>query len=253
MRDLKPKHVQRRHPFTLVELMTVIVIAAIVLGFSVPAFRKIMNGNSVDAGSRMVSSQLMLCRGEAVSKRRYVALLLPADNFKADDDDDNIYAYSSLRAAFVKPDTSSSNKFLFDEWVPGTAWAFLPTGAVCAEADNDRAEVDINDDGIVTADTSWATDNPNGTYLENNVKDDTFCKVSDNGASHKMVEGKDNSNIRAIVFKPNGRCHIKTYVTVMEGIFPKTGNDIKDLTRVNMFNFHLMEIPKYTGQVRYLY
>ena len=56
--------------------------------------------------------------------------------------------------------------------------------------------------------------------------------------------------IRAIVFKPNGRCVQKNYLTIMEGVVETASNTT---TRLNRSNVHVMEVNQYTGQVRYLY
>lgn len=109
----------RRHrPFTLVELLVVMVIMAILLGIAIAPFEKLATGTGVDAAARTVSSQLRLARQYAISNRTRVAVALPADQGPQED-----RKYTALRTFH---EDSSGN------WQPvkNTQWEYLPTGAV---------------------------------------------------------------------------------------------------------------------------
>ena len=70
-------HSHKSNCFTLTELLVVMVIIVIVMSLVVPSFTSMGAGTAVDSAARMVSTQLMLARNEAVSRRAYVAVLLP--------------------------------------------------------------------------------------------------------------------------------------------------------------------------------
>ena len=75
LRNTNPTAV-RSVPFTLVELLTVMLIVGILLAVTVPAIVRLSSGSSVEAASRMVGSQLRLARQEAITKRKNDAVLL---------------------------------------------------------------------------------------------------------------------------------------------------------------------------------
>jgi len=252
--------------FTLVELLVVIAIMIIIMGFSVPMFSKISFGNAVDGASRMISSQLSLARAEAVAKRQYIAIVMPGTDFKqpADGATTDEYNFRAFRAAIVEEDDDNDdNTFNFKAWFPGTEWSFLPKGAVIAEADGD-AEAKTETEGVeckIEYDTDGEVKKREqfNNWLGSDSKlgqDATYTKINDNGDDHRMVEGKNNTDVRAVVFKPNGRVAGGTkFVTLIEGI--PTGatsatGDYYRLVNGNINNMRLMRVARLTGKVTYV-
>lgn len=247
--------------FTLVELLVVIAIMIIIMGFSVPMFSKISFGNAVDGASRMISSQLSLARAEAVAKRQYIAIVMPGTDFKqpADGATTDEYHFRSFRAAIVEEISGESKKFDFVKWFPGTEWGFLPKGAVLAEADGDAAE-SSETSGVECveeyASSELKSRHVSSKWLNSNKlesDDSATMTVVKDTSSAKMVEGKTNDKVRAIIFQPNGRVvgGQNMYVTLVEGVAAESGSDFI-LTNGNTNNMRLMKINQYTGKVTYL-
>ena len=246
--------------FTLVELLVVIAIMVIIMGFSVPMFSKISFGNAVDGSSRMISSQLSLARAEAVAKRQYIAIVMPGKDFDqpADGKTTDEYHFRAFRAAIVE-ETDNSKEFEFVKWFPGTEWGFLPKGAVIAEADGDGVTTSSSATGVE------CLEDYNGTELKsrhvaekwldaNKLEGDdssTMVIVKD-ASSAKMVDGKTNDKVRAIIFQPNGRVvgGQNMYVTLVEGV--PTGDSSFVLANGNTNNMRLMKINQYTGKETYV-
>ncbi len=227
----------RTRNFTLVELLVVIVIISIILSMTAPAFRRLMVGNSVDSAARMVSSQLMLARAEAIAKRRCVAVIMPS-TINVPSFDSEVYKLQAFRSAYV---SGSGPSWTFEEWVPGTQWTFLPTGALIARIDDDHASIQLN------ASNEWVP--TNGGWSGSNGSD--ISTVND-GTSAKIIDDSDvtNSGIPAIVFKPNGRAIRREFITIMEGVCDANNADIE---RANESNINVIEINEYTGQARYIF
>ena len=251
--------------FTLVELLVVIAIMVIIMGFSVPMFSKMSFGNAVDGASRMISSQLSLARAEAVAKRQYIAIVMPGTDFKQPDDGKTTdeYNFRAFRAAIVEKDDEAETTFKFIEWCPGTEWAFLPKGAVIAEVDGDADTTASSSDDVeckitYKSDGEVDTRTLNKDWLGSDSKlgqDGTYTKINDNGSA-KMVDGKNNSDVRAVVFKPNGRVAGGTkFVTLIEGVpteVTSATGDYYRLTNGNINNMRLMRVGRLTGKVTYV-
>ena len=224
--------------FTLVELMVVIVIISIILSMTAPAFRRLMVGNSVDSAARMVSSQLMLARAEAIAKREYVAVIMPAA-ITVPSSNTEVYKLQAFRSGYVE---KSGSDWKLKRWVPGTQWTFLPSGALIAAIDDDHGSIAFDSDSKEWILASSWTPTDNCAYVGDGRDED------DNEVP--IVEGATNNSVRAIIFKPNGRALNREYITVMEGIC--SANDAS-IERENKSNINVIEINAYTGQARYIY
>lgn len=106
--------------YTLVEIMTVIVIAAILFGIGIPAFTTMIQGSNMTVAIRQLSAKIQAARAFAVSNpnRSKVAVLLMETGIKED------YCCSAYRVCVVDQD----NKF--QEWIEDENWKTLPKGVL---------------------------------------------------------------------------------------------------------------------------
>ena len=251
---MKNRKQRKTRHFTLIELLVVVAIMIVLLGITAPAFSKITRGRAVDTASRMISSQLMLARAEAISRRKYVAVIIPGHNFVAPTD--GTYHYGSFRSAFVKKITDM--EYEFDGWVEGTSWTFLPLGAFVAYIDY-KEDTPSSLKYVVESNSYEPSDNFNwftgGESEDKHQKDDDpKVKVTEkSGASgdKKFFEdgNPQTTGVRAIIFKPNGQCSTKVDITLMEGVLTPGSNSME---RINEPNIHVIDVSNLTGQMKYL-
>jgi hypothetical protein len=90
---------------------------------------------------------------------------------------------------------------------------------------------------------------PSSTWTQTDGAGITDVKDGD-GTDEKIFKGQDNSGVRAIIFRSNGRAIERMYITVMEGICMDNDSAIE---RANAKNIRVMEVNKYTGLTRYIY
>lgn len=112
------KHSVKRSFYTLIEILTVVVIAAIIFAIGIPAFTTMIQGNTMTIAVRQFSSKVSAARAYAISNKCRVALLLVEnEDFLGDGG-----RYSAYRVCLV----DDSNKF--DSWIGGEDWKTLPEG-----------------------------------------------------------------------------------------------------------------------------
>ena len=234
-----------RH-FTLIELLVVVAIIMILLGIATGSWTRIVLGSSVDRAGRMVSSQLSLVRAEAVAKRRRVALVMPGSVCFTETSTTTKfprpYNYSAMRAAYVDDD----NKF--QKWVEGTSWVFLPEGALIAQCDNaivgTGGELTLSGTDYVPSGTCAVIETCDAAVVLD--ADHKMDYVDENGDDKTL----DSGNIRAVVFKKDGSCSAKAYITIMEGIVPQGQTSPINTQQSNL---NVLEISSLTGKVRFLF
>jgi len=228
--------IARRHNFTLIEILVVVVLISLLVGITVPAYTKIMTGNAVSYSARIITSQLNMARVEACAKRKNVAVVfLNEKNFSYKQDELGIFNRRAYRACYV---TGNSSPYTFDAWVPGTKWEVLPNGAFfAAETQDGMSEMctinAVKDDYKTTRDSSGniiATQSaniiPDGP-LENAVVFDKTGR-SEKASKIVIVEGKVNSNDSLATLK----------------------DDSASLRKPNTANWAIVTVNQYTGKTK---
>ena len=112
------KHINKIRHFTLVEIMTVIVIAAILFAIGIPAFSTMIQGSNMTVAVRQLSAKIQAARAYAVTNRCKVAVVFATNNVKDD------YCYSAYRVCIVDDGKA------FQEWIADENWKTLPKGVL---------------------------------------------------------------------------------------------------------------------------
>jgi Tfp pilus assembly protein FimT len=124
--------------FTLIELITVIIIMAFVMSIGIPAFSGMFKGQAVGNSTATTAQLLKLSRSYAISNHQYIAVIIPQAKYPSSGIPEKYYS-TTLRPAVVTQD--SPGKFIFTKWLDGEAWTLLQPGTAILEMDDDANPV----------------------------------------------------------------------------------------------------------------
>ncbi len=118
--------------FTLIEMMAVMIIAAVLTALAVPAFKALTTGSSVGETSAIFKNSLDVAQSRAISSRRYIGVIIDYRCERQNADD-----MQAVRLAVLKITRDSSGtikQYEFDGWLPDSQWQVLEYGAslLCA-------------------------------------------------------------------------------------------------------------------------
>ena len=138
------------HQYTIIELLVVLVIAGLLTGITVSGIKGALARQGATGAVRTLATKVSLAQSFAVSKNRYVALLVPdydavntALTSPSNPDHDYVIEtgytdswnsqYSSCftknRLCYVTKNASSGD-YEFDRWISGYEWQTLPSKTV---------------------------------------------------------------------------------------------------------------------------
>ena len=172
------KKTYKKNNFSLIELLSVMVIAIILFGISIMAFNKMTKGQGVKVGARTLGSKIKAVRSYAIIHRKTVALVIPT----TEADLPSEYLYKSYRACVV--DNMHYQYCDFNYWVPGDKWEFMPTGTAILDVDATAGHVGTGAGTFLYGGSNQGIRNVN---------------FSDIGGSN------DTDYVKGIVFFPTGK------------------------------------------------
>jgi type II secretory pathway pseudopilin PulG len=224
-----PRRVRR---FTLLELTMVMVIFLLMLALSMGALRRASRASQVGTAARQVGSAVHLARQVAITQRRHVALIMPAQE---DSSLATTYHFRSYRLAYVTP---AATDYTFTAWVDTYTWAYLPATVAIMEADNDPGISDGSDYTITPVD--------NQLTKVDGV--DFFTGLRGGGAI---------DNVRAVVFSPSGRLLGEArYLTIgranYNGDYLQAVEPASLATNRSSADQWTIEINRFTGHLNFL-
>jgi len=118
----------RKKNFTLIELLTVVAIAAVLIAIMAPAFNRMLFGNKVDQCISALKLGMEMAQAKAVSARKYVAMVLPGDYDSVSDAKLKKFVAGGYRLAYLKKESNES--FTFISWIPDEPWRNPADGAM---------------------------------------------------------------------------------------------------------------------------
>ena len=155
---LKNKKRFIRHQYTIIELLVVLVIAGLLTGMTVSGIRGALARQGATGAVRTLANKISLAQSFAVSKNRYVALIVPDYDGIKDDLFNNKYGYKVTdkadgtsywngkclfcfrknRMCYV--DKQADGTYKFDRWVDGYEWQTLPPKTVALITTDDTPD-----------------------------------------------------------------------------------------------------------------
>ena len=114
--------------FSLVEILTVIVIASILFAIALPAVSSMIRGNAATQAGRELMGRIKAARAYAVSKQTPVAIVFYRTESNKINYNYACSAYRICRVKYVEPTQENQNfkGWVFQDWV--SEWYFLPRG-----------------------------------------------------------------------------------------------------------------------------
>lgn len=215
--------------FTLVEIVVVMVIILVMLGLSMASYRSVARANMAESAARELGSTLSYARQLAVTRREFVAVIMPGHSGTGLDPE---YQYRTYRLAFV----DSSYDFL--RWVDDSAWTIMRSGVSIMEADDD---IGIQD---------------STSYIKN-PDDNSTTQIDDVNLAERLNGGGSAANVRAVVFSPSGQLKGSSrFITVGRATYDGSNWTIHDpgsaSPNYSATDQMTLEVNRFTGSVRYL-
>ena len=141
-----------KHQYTIIELLVVLVIVGLLTGITMSGINGALARQGATGAVRTLATKISLAQSFAVSKNRYVALLVPdrddvnnADlNNPTKPDDEYVvevnntgvwnnesFYFTKNRLCYVTKDSSGDpTVYKFDRWVEGYEWQKLPSKTI---------------------------------------------------------------------------------------------------------------------------
>ena len=107
-------------PYTLIEIMIVMALAAILVTLALPAFSALMRGNSVGITCGMIKNTMDQAQARAITDRKYVATV-----FDLTGDVSGLRDMQAMRNCYV----SATSPYTFQGWVEESQWVKLDQDA----------------------------------------------------------------------------------------------------------------------------
>ncbi len=123
---------------TLVEILLGLGLALVLLGMSLPAVGKWIQGSELEQSTIRIQCRLRQIRGLSVQSRRQIALVMPGRECPLAG-----YRLVAFRACYVDA------KHGFEDWVGGSSWELLPVGVCIRSVSMSKSPTAVDDCQLV--------------------------------------------------------------------------------------------------------
>lgn len=249
----------RKSRFTLIELLAVIALLSVLITLFAPAFSRMLVGSKVDQMASNFKTGMEMAQSKAVASGKFVAMILPACYSAAITDSKlKPFCNGGFRFAFVKVN-NADGKWIFNGWVPGSAWSNMVDGAMLVGIQKRRNW--LNDEANFKGDLLSLSDlkkTPSGSGLETSVSkaftggEDATVKIEIDGSSDPDVDSIKTANLRGIIFDPASGCVGYDDGVPLIMFFTEARVNGDQYEYPNEDNFVMLKLNPLTGKVVHL-
>ncbi len=224
----------KKHPYTLVELMVVIAIAAILLSLGMPAFRGMIEGDGAGYTASTVKGVIDQTRAKGLSARCYTAVLFDLEAVRS-----NAIQRQAVRGCILEKD--DDNNYTFVEWLPERQWQILDRGGwVLGAADT----ADIEADAAAGLELQDILSNElKAVMTEIEVKKDADPEADEDQSYYGIVFSPYGAMV-----KPANRIYFLVGEAKMRGDRLRYAQSIEDNDKVPL-NSLVLSVNPFTGRV----
>lgn len=232
----------KRSDFTLIEMLAVLGILAILTFVALPAFESLAKGHGTVLAARNIGAKLKAVRSYAITKRQYVALLMPQIDLastvneypaKSESGISDDYYNRSYRACIV---TKNGNNYEFQRWIEGEKWNYLPKGVAFLEADND--------DTVNLDSGKLSPENAGTISLVDKVDYSDIDGIDIADAS------SDDKRTAAVIFKSTGKSTASNAIYLEIGMGKVSGGALV-LTKTEDNSYQSIKVDQFSGRISY--
>lgn len=144
MSHKRTKYLIRKHHFTIIELIIVMIIMTMMLVIALPAFTHLNKDYKQQQAIQEVGGQISIAKSYAMANHCYMAVVFPQkhelDKLPGSSDDKDASALSSYyntscRIALVIKEDNGNFRFVM--WMPDSNWLILPENTIIGESNSD--------------------------------------------------------------------------------------------------------------------
>ena len=183
--------------YTMIEILVVLMMVSILAAIGIGALNGLKAGGGLSNTVRTLSSQISLGRSYAVSKNRYVAVLLPDAKVTADG------IYNDITSGFLGTEVFRQSRLCYviykdgkyksNRWVEDSSWVKWPVGVLVCASSNFSQVINVGGDGAKTS-TAIIFSNSGALTHSNIVKIQLFRAKFDAKKNELIYSSKERKD-----------------------------------------------------------
>lgn len=240
---------QRKHNFSIIELLVVMIIMSILLAVALPSFTHLGKSHKLTQAAQDISGQIAIARSYAIANHCSMAVVFPQKNelegkFKIDDDSTlpNFYN-ASCRIALVTKNDDGYYEFVM--WKPDSNWLILPESTFIPDGTENFGTMGDKLKNVRIGDLAKLSErSPSEETLKTTVDIERYIIINSDG---QLIIDDNDKNTTSAEFSDGANKVIRIRVT--EGGYDRATKDFIFYERSKGKQFYqYVEIDPLTGR-----